>query len=173
MTAAPPPSGADALVSFRAVPFVRTIASPAVLQHLIDRLGTLRPDMPRRWGTLTAPEMLCHLGDACQMVTRARPRATPLPALRRPLMKVAGLWLPMPWPHGQQTNPMHDPRAGGTRPGDFEADRTRVTRALTGIANAADGSLEPAHGIFGSMSTRDWQRWAYRHTDYHLRQFGA
>ena len=40
------------------------------------------------------------------------------------------------------------------------------------LAAATGDSLEPAHGLLGSMSTRDWQRWAYRHTDYHLRQFG-
>ena len=33
--------------------------------------------------------------------------------------------------------------------------------------------LEQAHGIFGPMSPRDWHRWAWKHTDYHLRQFGV
>jgi hypothetical protein len=41
------------------------------------------------------------------------------------------------------------------------------------IADApVDASLEPAHGFFGTMSTRDWQRWAWKHTEHHLRQFG-
>jgi hypothetical protein len=34
-------------------------------------------------------------------------------------------------------------------------------------------SLETAHGVFGLMSLADWQRWAYKHTDHHLRQFGV
>jgi hypothetical protein len=68
---------------------------------------------------------------------------------------------------------MHDPRAGGTRPTDFDRDRQRVVAALRTIAAAGAGSLEPAHGMFGPMTTGDWQRWAWRHTDYHLRQFGA
>ena len=33
-------------------------------------------------------------------------------------------------------------------------------------------TLEPAHGFFGIMSLADWHRWAYKHTDHHLRQFG-
>jgi hypothetical protein len=32
--------------------------------------------------------------------------------------------------------------------------------------------LPAGHGRFGTMTTRDWHRWAYRHTDHHLRQFG-
>jgi hypothetical protein len=78
----------------------------------------------------------------------------------------------MPWPRGQKTNPMHDPRAEGTRPSDFRHDLTRAIAGLEGIAGAAAGDLEPVHGVFGTMSLRDWQRWAYRHTDHHLRQFG-
>ena len=40
------------------------------------------------------------------------------------------------------------------------------------VADAAPGALTPAHGFFGRMSTADWQRWAYKHTNHHLRQFG-
>jgi hypothetical protein len=67
---------------------------------------------------------------------------------------------------------MHDPRAEGTRPSMFAKDLARLLAGLDALAAATDGSLEPAHGFFGKMSTKDWQRWAYRHTDYHLRQFG-
>jgi hypothetical protein len=82
-----------------------------------------------------------------------------------------GLWSPLPWPKGVKTNPMHDPRDQGTRPTEFERDRSRVVAGLEGIARAT-GDLEPVHGIFGTMSVRDWQRWAYKHADHHLRQFG-
>ena len=120
---------------------MKTVADPEVLRSLKERLAALRPDTPRRWGTLTPHELLCHLADATEMVTCARP------------------------------SPMHDPRAEGTRPSQFEKDRARLLEAMDALA-AADGSLEPSHGLFGDMSARDWQRWSYRHTDYHLRQFG-
>jgi hypothetical protein len=67
---------------------------------------------------------------------------------------------------------MHDPRDLGTRPSDLSGDMARLLAAMDVLAAAPEGSLEPAHGFFGRMSTRDWQRWTYRHTDYHLRQFG-
>lgn len=60
----------------------------------------------------------------------------------------------------------------GTRPGILEADRARVVAALEAIAHSEGTGLEPRHGILGTMTLRDWQRWAYKHADHHLRQFG-
>jgi hypothetical protein len=28
------------------------------------------------------------------------------------------------------------------------------------------------HPMFGAMTTLEWMRWGYLHTDHHLRQFG-
>ncbi len=143
-----------------------------MLRSLKQRLGALQPNRARRWGTLTPHEMLCHLGDAGEMVTLARPRTVPVRLRHRPIIKLIVLWSAMPWPHGVSTNPMHDPRNLGTRPSDFSNDLARLLAVMDVLAAAPEGSLEPAHGFFGSMSTRDWQRWAYKHTDHHLRQFG-
>lgn len=150
----------------------RTVADPAVLLSLANRLGCLRPDTPRRWGTLTPHEMLCHLGDAAAMVLLARPRTAPVRDRSRPLVRFIGLWAPIPWPHGWPTNPLHDPKADGTKPSDFGKDLSRAVTGLESIARAGLNDLEPLHGLFGRMSVRDWQRWAYRHTHHHLRQFG-
>ena len=151
---------------------IRTVADSEALRLLKQRLSMLRPDTPRRWGTLTPHEMLCHLGDAAAMVLRARPRRVPIRERRRPIVKALALWIPFPWPHGWPTNPLHDPRAEGTKPSDFAVDLARAIAGIDGIATAARDALDSAHGLFGTMSLRDWQRWAYRHTDYHLRQFG-
>jgi hypothetical protein len=66
-----------------------------------------------------------------------------------------------------------DPRAGGTKPKDFEQDRRRVVEALRALALAPDASLCASHAVFGRMTPGDWRRWAYRHFDHHLRQFGV
>ena len=151
---------------------MKTIADPAVLRALTGRLGLLTPGHQRRWGTLTAHEMVCHLGDAVEMVICVRPRERPIPRRRRTVMKVVGLWTAVRWPHGWRTNPAHDPRLDGTRPTEFATDLERLLRALDRLATAHNAELEPMHGVFGIMSTRDWQRWAYKHLDHHLRQFG-
>jgi len=106
------------------------------------------------------------------MVLRFRPRPHAVPVRRRLIFKWLGLWSPLRWPHGWRTNPHQDPRINGTRPSRFEKDRQRALLGLRGIAAAHDASVEQAHGVFGKMSVADWQRWAYKHTDHHLRQFG-
>ena len=151
---------------------MKTVANPAVLRSLVARLHELRPESRRRWGTLTPHEMLCHLGDATSMVLRTRPRKQPVGAGTRTLVKLVALWSPIRWPRGWRTNPMHDPKAEGTQPGVFAQDFARAVAALEGIATAKPDQLEPKHGFFGTMSVVDWQRWAYKHTDHHLRQFG-
>ena len=147
---------------------MKIVARPNVLEQLVARLGRLRPDSPRRWGTLTPGEMLCHLADATASVLSG-----PAPARRaRPLVKWIALYVPLPWPHGVKTPPEVDPRQQGSRPGDFERDRERAIAGLRALAAAPAAALASTHSIFGSMSVRDWHRWAYRHTHHHLRQFG-
>jgi len=151
---------------------VKTLADSAVTESLVARLGDLQPDTPRRWGTMEPHEMLCHLGDAFEMVLRTRPRRKEVRVRNRPLMKLAALRGPLRWWRGIRTNPEHNPHADGTRPSLFEADKARVVRALQALAVANPSSLETGHGLLGKMSAADWQRWAYRHADHHLRQFG-
>ena len=150
---------------------MKTVADPAVLRSLVSRLEALRPESVRRWGSLSPQEMLCHLGDATDMVLRRRQRSTPALPRARTMLKLLALWSPLRWPHGRATNPILDPKAGGTRPSVFAQDLERAVAGLESIAVATSGTLEPAHGLFGSMSLADWQRWAYKHTDHHLRQF--
>jgi len=152
---------------------VKTLAEERVLAGLVSRLGNLTPDSGRLWGTLTAAEMLCHLGDAGESVLGLRiPPGSRPSGVRRPVLKWLILYTPMPWPKGVKTRPGVDPKREGTRPGDFERDRTRVITGLLALAAAPAERLSPAHFMIGPMSRRDWHRWAYRHVDHHLRQFG-
>ena len=148
---------------------MNSVADPRTLARLVQRLDALRPETPRRWGTLTAGEMLCHLGDGPPNIL-GRPPSGDAP-LRR-LRKWVGLYSPLPWPRGAKTPPHSDPRAGGTRPTDFEQDRRRAIEGLRRLARAPDADLAASHGTFGRMTPGDWKRWAYRHADHHLRQFG-
>jgi hypothetical protein len=152
---------------------VTSIADPPVLARLLERLASLRPDSSRRWGTLTAGEMLCHLADANDSVLGGRePPGAPAAGPPRRLLKWLALHAPLRWPKNVATLPGVDPRAAGTRPDDFERDRARVVDGLRRIAGARPGELDPSHTRFGPMTVGDWHRWAYRHTDHHLRQFG-
>lgn len=153
-----------------------SIADPTVLAHLVERLNALRADTPPKWGTLTAGEMLCHLGDATASVldrgaTESGTGSAPT-ARHRPLLKWIALRSPLPWPRGLKTPARVDPHAEGTKPGDFATDRQRAINGLRTFAAAPASAMAAAHGAFGRLTLQDWHRWAYRHTDHHLRQFG-
>lgn len=149
---------------------MNSIANPATLASLISRLEALEPDTPRRWGTMTAGEMLCHLGDASKSIL-GRPGAGP--KTRKRLVRWIALYSPLPWPKGAKTPPNVNPRVDGTRPGDFEADRQRAIEGLRTLAATPAEGYPAGHLLFGALSHADWLVWAFRHTDHHLRQFGV
>lgn len=150
-----------------------TLHDPAARAALHRRLAALRPDAPRRWGRMSAHQAVCHLADACRMALGDRP-IPPIPNL---LLKTAGrlyaLWTPLPWPKGTPTSPKVDQVAGGgTPPADFARDVAELGSLLDRFAAADPQTLHP-HPVFGRLSRGEWGRWAWRHTDHHLRQFGA
>jgi hypothetical protein len=153
---------------------VKTLASERDRAELIRRLRKIRPDSARRWGRMSAHEMICHLSDSCCMLTGERltpPVSTPAP---RVIMKWVALYAPMRWPPGISTTPELEQGAGGTRPTDFDADLGRLVDQMNAIASDRSGRLaKQPHPVFGEMSDPAWLRWAYLHTDHHLRQFGV
>jgi len=151
---------------------MKTLAHPGDKDELVHRLRRLQPDSVRHWGRMSAHQMVCHLNDSLLLATgqRAVSHAITLPS--RTIIKWIALYLPLRWPTGILTRPEVDQEARGTRPSDFRADVARQ-EALMQEVIAQRGKLRGAvHPIFGRMSERAWLRWAYLHTDHHLRQFG-
>lgn len=152
---------------------MKSISDEAAVAELVSRLERLTPSSARRWGTLSAAEMLCHLGDANESVLGIRVPPGPPPSGRpRPALKWFMLYAPLPWPRGVRTRPGVNPKQDGTRPGDFEQDRARAVQSLHALATAPAERLSLHHFLAGPMSRSDWHRWAYKHFDHHLRQFG-
>jgi hypothetical protein len=152
---------------------MKTLARERDAAEILRRVESLRGDAARRWGRMSVHQMVCHLTDSCRMLTGERtmpPAATPLP---RPMMRWIALYLPMRWPPGIQTTPELDQTAGGgTAPIEFAADVAELTTRLRRIATDPDCRFVTEHPVFGTMSRSAWYRWAYLHSDHHLRQFG-
>lgn len=152
---------------------MRSLARPADLADLVARLRRLRPDSRRRWGSMSAGGMVCHLTDALRLPDggpRARDRST---LLSRTLVKWLALYTPLRWPPGIPTTPELDQRTGGTPPADFAGDVERLAALFAQVAGDAGRLHGRRHPVFGPLSGRAWLRWAYLHADHHLRQFGA
>ena len=152
---------------------MKSLARARDRDEILRRLHAVRPDSARRWGRMTAPQMVCHLADAFRMATGEQPvtsRGVPLP---RAFVKWFALYVPLRWPEGILTSPEIDQALGGTKPGDFAQDVARVETQIEIVIGEARALGRQAHPVFGRMSGADWLRWAYVHTDHHLRQFGV
>jgi hypothetical protein len=156
----------------------KTLAQESERSEIATRLERIQPTSSRQWGTMTPHEMLCHLNDSFRLAMgeRAASPATfrDLPApMPRWFLKWFALEVPLAWPPGVKTRPEMDPQREGTRPVAFDADKQAVRMRLERFTRRPRDFQFAAHPIFGVMSEADWMRWAYLHTDHHLRQFGA
>ena len=152
---------------------MKTLANPRDRDELLARLKTLRKDSSRRWGVMSVEQMVCHLSDAFLMMTGELRASDATSVLHRTLIKWIALYSPMQWPQGILTRPEVDQMIGGTRPCDFGDDLARAQTLLIRCANEPIDCEGRVHPIFGRLSRSAWMRWAYLHTDHHLRQFGA
>jgi len=151
---------------------MKTLAQESSRTEILQRLKAVRPDSPRRWGRMSAPQMICHLADAYRMANGDMRVSDASSLVQRTAIKWIALYAPFPWPPGILTRPEIDQAQGaGTCPGDFAAD---VANLATLVKSFGQQRTEwPPHPIFGKLSTAQWLRWGYLHCDHHLRQFGA
>jgi hypothetical protein len=152
---------------------MKTLAREEDTAEILRRIRQVRPDSVRRWGCMSAHQMVCHLTDACRMALGETAVSSATGRLRRPVLKWVALYLPRPWPPGILTRPEIEQGIGGTPPGAFAADVGELERVLALVASRRPDFNWPVHPIFGRMSHREWLRWAYLHADHHLRQFGV
>ena len=149
------------------------LVHPDTAAATLGRLAALTPQSRRRWGQMTAQQMVCHLSDSFRVALGDRPTRPIGSVLHRTVVRWVALHTPIRWPRGAMTLPEADQEAGGTPPTAFARDRAEL-QVLIGRFAAAGSALEGVqHPLFGRMSAREWGRWGYRHTDHHLRQFGV
>ncbi|HLA91061.1 MAG TPA: DUF1569 domain-containing protein [Gemmatimonadaceae bacterium] len=151
---------------------MKTLANRTDVDVILARLRRLTPESRRRWGRMSAHEMLCHLADAHRHVLGLRPVRPAQTLWRRTGLKWIALWMPVRWPHGVKTRRELDPQREGTKPELFARDLEmleELTRRFVEAAPAMPGS----HPLFGKMSEGEWLRFGWLHLDHHLRQFGV
>jgi hypothetical protein len=152
---------------------MKTLANSVDVDALRARIASLTPGDARRWGSMAAAQMVCHLADAFAGPLSQHPMP-PSTARRPPIPLGLYKWLafnfPAPWPKNVPTIPEMDQQIGGTPPTASDADRALLLTRLDAFVSFA--GPWPAHPIFGAMNAREWMRWGWLHTDHHLRQFG-
>lgn len=150
-----------------------SIFEPRACEAVLQRIDTLSASSPGHWGRMNAGQAICHLADAFEFALGRRAVTVEgRPPLPPTILKLVALTLPIPWPKGVPTMPEADQERDGTPPKEFEADRERLKALIREFSSQGAGSTA-LHPFFGPMSRSQWGRWAWRHCDHHLRQFGA
>ena len=150
---------------------MRTLLNDGDQKEVLDRLGRVRPDSQRRWGSMSAHQMICHLSDSFRVALGTKHVCSSSTLFKRTIYKWAALWVPLRWPHGVKTRPEMDQLQGGTRPVEFSSDAENL-RILFERFCGWKYDFAP-HAMFGQLSRTERMRHAYLHMDHHLRQFGA
>jgi hypothetical protein len=150
---------------------MKSLANPRDKKEILERLAKVRADSERRWGSMSANQMICHLSDSFRVSLGEKKVSLVDTFASRTIVKFIALRVPMAWPHGVKTRPEVDQKIGGTRPTDFVAD-VATLRALVERFCSKEGEFA-AHPMFGQLSRAERMRHAYLHIDHHLRQFGA
>lgn len=150
---------------------MKTLQNERERRELLGRLNRLRVDSERRWGSMSAHQMICHLSDSFRAALGEKSITESSSLFKRTIYKWAALWLPISWPHGIKTRPEMDQLRGGTKPTEFAGD-VETFRTLFDRFCGWKGEFTP-HGWMGQLSTTERMRHAYLHIDHHFRQFGV
>ena len=138
--------------------------------RVLARIGALRTDSKRQWGTMDAAQMLAHCALALETATGDATLSRPLPARLLGWMFRKSMTGPKPYGRNGPTHPdlkVKDPR-------EFERERARLVAV---IRKFHDGGPAAAarfpHALLGSMTGDEWDRCMGKHLDHHLNQFGV
>jgi hypothetical protein len=136
-------------------------------ETILQRLRRLEPSSQPRWGTLTAPRMVCHLADSLRVALGdlSAKRVDTFPS--RTLVKWLVVYSPVQPPRGKvQTAP----EMLTTEPTTWTEDVAAVEMLVERVATAPTNAIHP---FFGPLTHGGWGRLACKHMDHHLRQFGC
>ena len=144
---------------------------PQANAALRSRLFRLMPDAQRRWGSMSAAQMLTHCVEQLR-VSRGERLVTSVrvPGLLKPLLKWFIVTRTTEFKRNQKTLRELDAKTGLRPSTSFAADHA----ALVALLNPA--GYHPAglqHPLFGHLSAQEFGEITWLHLDHHLRQFGV
>ncbi|HKY44812.1 MAG TPA: hypothetical protein VJM50_17100 [Pyrinomonadaceae bacterium] len=148
---------------------MRSILNEGDRAEIDRRLRSLSASSTAKWGSMDVVGMLQHLRLAARMtigelsVPSANKRVFQVFPLKHLILYV------LPFPKGAPTAPELKPVDAAS----FEEERAAVLELLERIGTGLREGAGPAHPLFGPLSWREWGVATYKHTDHHLKQFGA
>lgn len=145
-----------------------SLRDDGVHAEIVKRVGEVSPQSERQWGVMEHASLLPHLVDGMRLAlkgTETRARGI----FATPLMRHLVIHN-MKWPRGKVKAPAG---AFQREAKAWDEDRAELLELIETYLATPSDQLGNAHPIFGPMRARDWDVFAYRHLDHHLRQFSS
>ena len=137
--------------------------------EISSRLRSLSVSSTGRWGSMDVAGMLQHLRLSARMTLGE----LPVPSSNKRVFQVFPLkhliLYVLPFPKGAPTAPELKPGTAAS----LEEERTALLELLERIGTGPREGAGPPHPLFGPLTWREWGVATYKHTDHHLKQFGA
>jgi hypothetical protein len=151
---------------------MKNLFDAAVARQVKARLEKLGPHSERRWGKMTAAQMLAHCSMSMQWAVG---EAVPEPA-SFPARLMGRLVKPMVFrnedPLRKNSPTARSLLVAGER--DLARERDRLSGLIDKFAaGGAAGCTSHPHSFFGKMTPEEWSILMYKHLDHHFRQFGV
>lgn len=140
---------------------------PAARDSIRARIRALTPASPRRWGKMSADQMLWHVNQVFQTSLGDRSVPSRRPPFPVPVLKF--MLFNLPWPHGAPTAPEYV--AEGAR--DFDAERRACLELIDRFTARGMDERDWSPAVFGPITGREWSRLHWKHLDHHLSQFSV
>ena len=148
---------------------MRSIMNEDDRAAICSRVRSLSVSSTRRWGTMDVTGMLKHLHLSADMALGELPVASGNKRVFQVFPLKHLILYVVPFPKGAPTAAELKPRDAAS----FEEERAAVLELLERIGTGPREGAGPAHPLFGPLTWREWGVATYKHTDHHLKQFGA
>ena len=136
---------------------------------ILTRIASVTSGSTPRWGSMDAAAMLDHLRLSARMAIGELPVACKGKRVFQVFPVKHLLLHVVPFPKGAPTAPELLAFEGGS----VDAIRSDLAALVERIGAGPRDGDGPLHPLFGPLSFREWGVATYKHTDHHLRQFGA
>lgn len=136
---------------------------------ICERVSSVTSGSAPRWGRMDARAMLNHLRLSALMALGELPveckskRVFQVFPLKHLILHV------VPFPKGAPTAP----ELLASDAGSLDAIQSELVSLVERIGSGPHDGDGPVHPLFGRLSRQEWGVATYKHTDHHLRQFGA
>ena len=143
----------------------------STMEHYIARVNSINKTPQRQWGKMEVAQMLNHCQKPFEMVDgRMKPRTNPIfkflfgRSAKKEMLNKDGFRRELPT--------FKELRV--TERLDVDTEKRKLVEAIQQFhKKGQSGITAKQHGLFGEMSTEEWNLLITKHLDHHLKQFSA